>query len=298
MEVGVTPSTDMEPTVSGSSFYAAMRVLPPEQRHAMFEIYGFCRAVDDVADGGGDRQARLAELARWRMDIDSLFAGASPNRVRALAGAIRAFELQREDFLSVIDGMEMDARADIRAPDLATLDQYCERVACAVGRLSVRVFGVQGQDGTSLAFHLGRALQLTNILRDLDEDAGKGRLYLPHEALLAAGIDQTDPATVLDHPALSKACATVADRARNHFADARLLMAKHPLRIVRAPRLMAKVYENILERLAARGWAPPRRPVRAGRARLLWIVLRHGLIEVNLRKEMRSLMHSSSPRRG
>jgi squalene synthase HpnD len=298
MEIGATPSTDMEPTVSGSSFYAAMRVLPPEQRHAMFEIYGFCRAVDDVADGEGVRQARLAELERWRMDIDALFAGALPNRVRALAGAVRAFELQREDFLSIIDGMEMDARADIRAPDLATLDQYCERVACAVGRLSVRVFGMQGQDGTSLAFHLGRALQLTNILRDLDEDAGKGRLYLPREALVAAGIGQTDPATVLDHPALSKACATVVDRARDHFADARLLMAKHPLRIVRAPRLMAKVYQNILERLAARGWAPPRRPIRAGRARLLWIVLRHGLLDVNLRREIRSLMRSSSPRRG
>jgi phytoene synthase len=145
---------------------------------------------------------------------------------------------------------------------------------------------MQGQDGASLAFHLGRALQLTNILRDLDEDAAKGRLYLPRDALLAAGIDQTDPATVLDHPALGKACATVVDRAHSHFAAARRLMAQHPVSIVRAPRLMAKVYQNILERLAARGWAPPRRPIRAGRARLLWIVLRHGLLDVNLRREM------------
>ena len=286
MEISATSSANTNHSVSGSSFYVAMRLLPPEQRHAMFAIYDFCRAVDDVADGRGDRQARLAELARWRMDVDALFAGAPPSRVRALSAPIRAFGLQREDFLSIIDGMEMDARTDIRAPELATLDLYCDRVAGAVGRLSVRVFGMQGQDGASLAFHLGRALQLTNILRDLDEDAGKGRLYLPREALLAAGISQTDPATVLDHAALGKACARVVDRARSHFAAARRLMAQHPLRIVRAPRLMAKVYQNILERLAARGWAPPRHPIRAGRARLLWIVLRHGLFDVNLRREM------------
>ncbi|HEX3635412.1 MAG TPA: presqualene diphosphate synthase HpnD [Paraburkholderia sp.] len=285
METDATSSA-REPAVAGSSFYAAMRVLPAEQRQAMFAIYDFCRAVDDVADGRGDRQVRLAELAGWRMDIGALFADAAPSRVRALAGPILAFDLQREDFLSIIDGMEMDVQSDIRAPELSTLDLYCDRVASAVGRLSVRVFGIRGQDGAALAFHLGRALQLTNILRDLDEDAGKGRLYLPREALVAAGIDQTDPATVLDHPALSKACATVLERVRDNFAAAGLLMAKHPLSIVRAPRLMAEVYRNILERLAARGWAPPRRPVRVARPTLLWIVLRHGLLNVSPRGEM------------
>jgi hypothetical protein len=120
MELGATASTASESTVSGSSFYAAMRVLPADQRHAMFEIYSFCRAVDDIADGRGDRQARLAELARWRSDIDALFAGASPRRVRALGEAIRVFELQREDFLD--HRRHGDGRqADIRAPDLATL---------------------------------------------------------------------------------------------------------------------------------------------------------------------------------
>ena len=272
-----------EPPVSGSSFYAAMRVLPPPQRRAMFEIYGFCRAVDDVADSSKDRQARLTELERWRADIDALFAGSPPDRVRALADPIHAFDLQRNDFISIIDGMEMDAKADIRAPDVATLDLYCDRVACAVGRLSVRVFGLQAEDGTWLAFHLGRALQLTNILRDLDEDARNGRLYLPREALLAAGIRDTDPATVLDDPSLNDACARVVDFANRHFAEARALMSKYPFRIVRAPMLMAEVYENLLERLDARGWAPPRRPIRASRARLLWILLRHGLFEVDAR---------------
>jgi phytoene/squalene synthetase len=172
----------------------------------------------------------------------------------------------------------MDAAADIIAPDLATLDLYCDRVACAVGRLSVRVFGMQGEDAVSLADHLGRALQLTNILRDLDEDAGKRRLYLPREALQAAGIEKTDPVAVLGDAALGRACAAVASRAATHFADARRILSRYPMRIVRAPLMMATVYENILDRLIERGWSPPRRAVHAGRARLLWILLRYGLL--------------------
>ena len=273
-------------SVSGSSFYAAMRVLPSPQRRAMFAIYAFCRAVDDVADGDHARHARLAELGAWRRDVDALYRGEVAKRMQPLAEPVRAFGLRREDFLSVIEGMEMDARADIRAPDSATVDLYCDRVACAVGRLAVPVFGIRGKDGAALALHLGSGLQLTNILRDLDEDALKGRLYLPREALLAAGIGATDPASVLAHPALAKACAPVVASARGHFAAAHRVMARHALSRVRAPRLMAIVYENILERLAERGWAAPRRPIRAGRARLLWIVLRHGLIDLNRRREI------------
>jgi squalene synthase HpnD len=285
MDVTEASYRNARQSVSGSSFYAALRLLPTAQRRAMFEIYGFCRAVDDVADGRGDHQMRLAELERWRADIDALFAGAPPKRVQSLVEPIRAYGLQRGDFLSIIDGMEMDAESDIRAPDLATLDLYCDRVACAVGRLSVRVFGMRVEDGISLAFHLGRALQLTNILRDLDEDASKGRLYLPREALLAAKITQNDPATVLDHPAVGYACAAVADRAHGHYADASRLMTQYPLRIVRTPLLMAKVYQNMLRRLVARGWAPPRRAIRAGRARLLWILAQYGVSEMALRRE-------------
>ena len=267
-----------EPSVGGSSFYAAMRVLPRPQRAAMFEIYRFCRAVDDVADGRSDHGWRLAELSGWRADIHSLFDGAPHARVRALLGPIRAFDLQRDDFLSIIDGMEMDARADIRAPDLAALDLYCDRVACAVGRLSVRVFGMRVPQGIVLASRLGRALQFTNILRDLDEDAGKGRLYLPREALLAAGIAATQPTVVLDHPALGRACVFLADRARDHFAAAEALMAGEPAPVVRAPRLMAEVYGLTLQRLVQRGWAAPRRPIRIGRGERLWLMLRHGFL--------------------
>ncbi len=126
-----------------------------------------------------------------------------------------------EDFLAVIDGMEMDVAADIRAPDRATLDLYCDRVASAVGRLSVRVFGMAREDGLALAHHLGRALQLTNILRDVDEDAAIGRLYLPREALRKAGIVSTDPATVLTNPALGEACDAVVGARAAHFPRSR-----------------------------------------------------------------------------
>jgi len=262
---------------SGSSFYTAMRILPRERREAIFEIYSFCRAVDDIADDGGPRDQRLQQLADWRADIDAFYAGRPPSRLRALSGPIRTFALRREDFLAIIDGMEMDVTSDIRAPDWATLDLYCDRVASAVGRLCVRVFGMEEAPGIALAFHLGRALQLTNILRDLDEDSGIGRLYLPREALVAAGIDTTDPHEVLASPLLGDACAMVVERARTHFREADRIMQSCPRRAVRAPRVMGEAYQSILDGLVARGWSPPRTSVRLSRKRLGWILLRSAI---------------------
>ena len=262
---------------SGSSFYLAMKLLPQVRRNAMYEIYGFCRAVDDIADGEGPRLQRREQLQRWRQDIDAIYRGGAPARLAGLAGAVSRFDLRREDFVAVIDGMAMDLEQDIRAPDLATLDLYCDRVASAVGRLSVRVFGMDPIPGEALAHHLGRALQLTNILRDLDEDAGVGRLYLPAEALREAGIEASDPAAVLAHAGLAHACAPVVSLARKHFLEANRIMAGVPRATIRAPRLMESVYRRILNRLVARGWSPPRAPVRLARVKLLWIVLRNSL---------------------
>jgi len=169
----------------------------------------------------------------------------------------------------------MDIVADIRAPDRATLDLYCDRVACAVGRLSVRVFGLERAAGLALAHHLGRALQLTNILRDLDEDAVMGRLYLPSEALRDVGIISSDPAAVLANPMLGEACATIVELARAEFHNADAVMAKCPRRLVRAPRIMSEAYRAILGKLVARGFAPPCSPVRHSRVQLLFIVLRN-----------------------
>jgi phytoene synthase len=260
---------------SGSSFYRGMRILPRPQREAMFEIYSFCRAVDDIADDLGPRAPRRAALQKWRNDIDAIYAGKAPAELSGLAQAVHSFDLNRADFHAVIDGMEMDVIADIRAPDRATLDLYCDRVACAVGRLSVRVFGMAREPGLALSHHLGRALQLTNILRDLDEDASLGRLYLPAEELKAAGIETTDPASAVADPRIDKPCAAIATIAAHEFAEARAIMARSPRRTVRAPRIMGHAYRMILDSLVARGFAPPRQPVRLSKARLILIVLRN-----------------------
>src|SRR6202140_771018 len=262
-------------SASGSSFYAAMRILPRAQREAMFQIYSFCRQVDDIADSDGPRPERLAALQQWRDDIDALYRGRPPARLRDYVASVRKFNLLREDFLAIVDGMEMDVPRDIRAPDLATLDLYCDRVASAVGRLSVRVFGLPHDDGILLAHHLGRALQLTNILRDIDEDAGIGRLYLPLEAPLHAGIPSTDPLKVIADPALPKVCAPLVARARAHFEKADEVMDRSPRRVVRAPRIMSKYYRAILELLMARGFATPRTPVRLSKMARIAIVLRY-----------------------
>jgi phytoene synthase len=254
-----------------------MRVLPKAEREAMYAVYAFCRAVDDIADGSEPRPERLAALEAWREDIDALYAGATRPSTAALAPHVARFGLQREAFQDVIDGMEMDALADIQAPDWATLDLYCDRVASAVGRLSGRIFGLPALEADRLAHHLGRALQLTNILRDIDEDAGIGRVYLPREAMEAAGLTDFRPDAVRAYPRLSAACEPVVNRARAHFAEADSIMAAQPRHRVRAPRLMAAVYRPILERMVERGFEPPRTRVRTSKIRLLGAVLRHGL---------------------
>ena len=262
---------------SGSSFYAGMRVLPRPQREAMYAIYAFCRAVDDIADEGGTRPERQHGLERWRTDIEALYSGSLTSATAPLAEPVAAFGLDKRDFLAIIDGMEMDAVEDIRAPDEATLDLYCDRVASAVGRLSVKIFGMSAEKGIDLAHHLGRALQKTNILRDLDEDAAMGRLYLPREALRAAGISAAEPGLVMAHPALGQACAPLVAQARAHFAAAQAIMADEPRKATRAPRLMAAVYRQVLDEIAVRGFASPRTRVRIPKHRLVFAVLRHGL---------------------
>jgi phytoene synthase len=265
-------------SAGSSSFYLAMRILRRNQREAMFEIYSFCRTVDDIADSDTPRDWRMDSLAQWRQDIGAIYEGRVPPGREGLADAIQRFSLHRQDFLAIIDGMKMDALADIRAPDLVQLELYCERVACAVGRLSVRVFGMEEREGRALANHLGLALQLTNILRDIDEDAAVGRLYLPREALQLADIAIIDPLSTVLNPHLGVACNFVAEMARGHFTKSREIMSRCPRHDVRAPRIMAEVYRQILEDMIARGWAVPRRRVHAHKSHLLWVTLRHAFI--------------------
>jgi squalene synthase HpnD len=285
--IGTGAGAPMAPTPAAarSSFHMAMRLLPVPQRAAMFEIYAFCRAVDDIADGLAPAPVKRAALEHWRADVRACCAGAGPARLEALQGHARAFGLACADFEAVIDGMLMDAGAEpLCAPAAATLDLYCDRVASAVGRLSVKVFGVPGLDGVLLAHHLGRALQLTNILRDIDEDAAIGRVYLPRELLLAAGVlpdGAADGGTACDivaHPALPHACVQVAAQAQGHFDAAGRVMRGYPASCVRTPRLMGAVYLALLARLRARGWACPRAPVRVGKLARVGILLRHAVV--------------------
>lgn len=264
---------------SGTSFYSAMRLLPPKRRNAMFAIYAFCREVDDIADEDRPLETKRRQLSEWRTEIDKIFAGEPTKPIaRALLEPVREFKLRRQDFLDVIDGMEMDAVGDIQAPSMAILDQYCARVASAVGHLSVRAFGAQEPAADDVAHHLGRALQLTNILRDLAEDADRNRLYLPRDLLLKHGIQATDPETVLDSPNLPAVCRDLALTAREHFDAAQAAMRKCAKQTMRPAAIMGSIYRALLDRLVAEDWRDIYRPISVPKWRKVWLAVRHGFL--------------------
>lgn len=278
MNATITAS-ELQAKVSGSSFYAGMRILPKHEREAMFAIYGFCRLVDDIADDlEGDAAARRARLEQWRRDIEALYTGGNPGQAGFLVEAVRRFKPDKVDFLAVIDGMEMDVDRNIRWPGFAELDLYCDRVASAVGRLSVRVFGMEREPGLALSHHLGRALQLTNILRDIDEDASIGRVYLPREALDAAGIVPTTPEALAADPGIDPAARWLAAKAQRHFVEANAILAERPKGHLIAPRLMEAAYSKLLDKMTRQGWQPPRTRVRVSKRALLWSIIRFSLL--------------------
>ena len=265
---------------AGSSFYLGMRVLPEDRRDAMFAIYAFCRAVDDIADGDAPDSAKLQALEVWRERIDGMYAGRPSDDpvVRALTPAVQAYGLDRADFLAVIDGMEMDTGVGMCAPTWERLRLYCDRVAGAVGLLSIRIFGDASDAARDFALTLGTALQLTNILRDLKDDARMGRLYLPAEELDAAGIAARTPDGVLADPALGVACAGVAARAKDSYAEAARLLGQCDARALRPAVVMMKLYGRVLDRLIASGWRDLDEEPGVPRIEKLWITLRYGLL--------------------
>lgn len=265
---------------SGTSFFWAMRILPEQPRKGMFAIYAFCREVDDIADEPAPMAAKTQALAMWREQLEGLYAGSAENlrpAARALAGPIAQFNLRKEDFLAVIDGMEMDAMGPIQAPSMAELELYCDRVACAVGRLSVHAFGVPNAGGYAVADKLGQALQLTNILRDLYEDAKTNRLYLPSDLLDKHGIAERVPEKVLAHPALPAVCEDLARIARCRFDEAQAALGQCPRRKMRPAHVMMQVYRKILDALQARGWKELDRGVGPSKFAKIWIALRYGM---------------------
>jgi squalene synthase HpnD len=262
---------------AGTSFYHGMRVLPPDRRHAMYAIYAFCRIVDDIADEAGSMEEKRRGLAAWRENIAALYQGQTEGPVtRVLAAAVPRFQLPSQDFIAVIDGMQTDAETVVVAPDMATLDLYCDRVASAVGRLSVRAFGDASPAADRVAHALGRALQLTNILRDIKEDAERGRIYLPLEYLRDADAP-ADPVAILTAPGLPAVCDRLATLAHGYFREAREAMDLCDPVAMKPARLMGATYDSILSALERRGWKRLDERVSLPKWKKLWLACRYGL---------------------
>jgi len=270
---------------AGTSFYWGMRMQPREKREAIFAVYAFCREVDDIADSTKAVSVKLKGLETWRGKITDLFKGKSEDLItEALLPAVREYHLEQDAFLAIIDGMEMDARGPIQAPTREQLDLYCARVASAVGLLCIRIFGEASAKGKELADALGRALQLTNILRDLKEDAEWDRLYLPKDLLEKHGITSTDPAEVIRHAKLHDVCHDLAKIAAAEFARADAIMAECDPKDIKPALIMRGAYFTTLKKLQQRGWTPaavakdPSGLANAlGKAQKLMVALRHSL---------------------
>jgi len=263
---------------AGTSFFWAMRRLGAERRRGVFAVYAFCRDVDDIADGDLPLDRKRALLEAWRREIALLYGGTCHHPItKALADPVRTFNLQQADFLAVIDGMEMDAAPRVRIADLSELYLYCDRVACAVGRLCVRIFGLGEDEGIRLSAELGMALQLTNILRDIVEDAGRDRVYLPADLLVEAGASGDGVEDVITAPKLPALCNDLAARAARHFGEAETIIAAAEADAVRPAVMMMQVYRRILEKLQRRGWHSLETDVGPTKLEKLMIAVRYGV---------------------
>jgi phytoene synthase len=261
---------------SRTSFHAGMAILPRERREAMYALYAFCRVVDDIADDSPTTAESLAGLEIWREHIHQLFLGAPSEAITAaLVPALSRYGLVEADFQAIIDGMTMDAGTPLCAPDAKTLDLYCDRVASAVGRVSVRIFGDASPKAMDVAFHLGRAFQMTNILRDLAEDASRQRCYLPRELLIKHTIPLDNAEAILNHPHLRHACRDFAEETKKHFVAADQAMKSCIPSAMRPAKIMRAYYGAIFDKLVALDWNNPHVRVGLPRWQKFWLVLRH-----------------------
>jgi len=261
---------------SGTSFYWGMRLLPPAKREAMFAVYAFCREVDDIADGDMSSEAKRRALDDWREEVEALYRG-HPTRPTSIAllGPVSSFDLPKAEFHLMIDGMAMDADEAAGPPAMAELERYCRAVAGTVGLLSMSVFGQRGHDLDRGGLALAEALQLTNILRDLHEDAERGRLYLPKELLLQYGIRDGESRNVVRHPEIKGVCRALASRASKAFQLADRLLAKGDRKKLRPALIMMHIYRRVLDKLIARDWRDVETRVRLSKLERLSIALRY-----------------------
>jgi phytoene synthase len=259
---------------SGSSFYYAFLFLPAERRRAITALYAFCREVDDVVDEGMDPQLAAAKLGWWRAEVGNLFKGKPQHPVtRALEPHLQAFGITPERLNEIIDGMEMDLR-QTRYLDWKGLERYCYHVASVVGLLAAGIFGYRDARTLDYAKSLGIAFQLTNIIRDVGEDARKNRLYLPVEDLQRFGVPAGDILQAKETPAFRSLMAFEAERARGYYQQAMSALPAEDRRAQRPGLIMAAIYRTLLDEIQREGFHVLTRRTSLTPLRKFWIAWR------------------------
>jgi len=259
---------------SGSSFYYSFLFLPPEQRRAITALYAFCREVDDVVDECSDPAVARMKLAWWRGEVASMFNGRPSHPVAlALAEVRTRYRLPEARLQEIIDGMEMDLDYS-RYPDFGALKMYCHRVASVVGLLSAEIFGYEDPRTLDYAATLGLAFQLTNIIRDVGEDARRGRIYLPLDELDEYGVSPTDITTAHETEPFQRLMEFQIDRALAYYRDALAALPAADRRAQRAGLVMAAIYRTLLDEIRADGCRVLTRRTSLTPLRKLWIAWR------------------------
>ena len=239
---------------SGSSFYYGFLCLPAPRRRAIMALYAFCREVDDVVDDSFDADTARAQLDEWRAEIARVYAGTPKHPVGlALADVVGEFRLPEEQLLEIIDGMEMDLERN-RYEDFTQLQLYCYRVASVVGLLSAEIFGYTDRRTLRYAHDLGMAFQLTNILRDVGDDARRGRIYLPQDELVRFGVSEDDLLAGRYSPQMNELLAFQAQRAREFYDRALGELPAADRRAQRPGLIMAAIYRRLLDDIVAGGY--------------------------------------------
>jgi phytoene synthase len=269
----VTPEQycQQKAAASGSSFYYAFLFLPAERRRAITALYAFCREVDDVVDETQDAQLAAAKLAWWRQEVGLLFAGQPQHPVsKALQPALAPFGITAARLNEVIDGVEMDL-TQTRYLDFAGLERYCHHVAGVVGMLAAGIFGYRNARTPEYARALGIACQLTNIIRDVGEDARMNRIYVPIEDLQRFGVSAADVLQARHSEAFVALMAFQAARARDWYARAMAALPDEDRRAQRPGLIMAAIYRTLLEEIERDGFQVLRQRTSLTPLRKLWV---------------------------
>jgi phytoene synthase len=256
---------------SGSSFYYSFLFLPAERRRAITALYAFCREVDDAVDEPTDPSVARARLAWWRGEVAQLYAGAPQHPVtRALVPAIGPFDIRQADLCEIMDGMEMDLTHS-RYSDFAGLRLYCHRVAGVVGVLAARIFGYRNAQTLQYAEKLGLAFQLTNIVRDVGEDARKNRIYLPMEDLQRFGVPAADILNRRQSEKFLRLMEFQAERVEQCYAAAYAALPTEDRKAQRPGLVMAAIYRTLLDEIRRDGFRVLESRTALTPVRKLWI---------------------------